>query len=80
MTEDKFDFVVRSDLDFEDLIAEIGYENNLVAILTQEEGFQNLRIRIYPPKNEDFWDFNFQEFEDTLSRAKMRLKDLQKST
>ena len=43
MEEEKFDYVIRSDIDFEDLIAEIGYKNKLFARITEEEGFQNLK-------------------------------------
>lgn len=63
---------------FEDLIADIGFEENLVALLTQEEGFDNLRIRIYPPKNAKFWDFRLDEFEAIIQKAKERLWQLRK--
>jgi len=78
MTEVNFEFTVASDVDSEDLIADIGFEDNLVALVTQEDGFQNLRIRIYPPKNKEFWDFRFDEFEDILHRVKERLWELRK--
>ena len=78
MTETNFEFTIGSDVDFEDLIADIGFENNLVAILTQEEGFQNLRINIYPPKNNEFWDFRLDEFETVIQKAKERLWQLRK--
>jgi hypothetical protein len=78
MTELHFEFTVASDVDFEDLIADIGFENNLVAVLTQEEGFQNLRIRIYPPKDKEFWDFRLDEFDSVVHRAKERLWELRK--
>jgi hypothetical protein len=79
MTETNFEFNIASDVDFEDLIADIGFEDSLVALLTQEEGFQNLRIRIYPPKNTEFWDFRLDEFEDIILRAKKRLWELRKA-
>lgn len=78
MKENNFEYSIASDIDFEDLIADIRFENNLVALLTQEEGFQNLRIRIYPPKNTELWDFRLDEFEEIIQRAKTRLKELQK--
>jgi hypothetical protein len=78
MNEKKFEYTISSDVDFEDLIADIGFDNHLVAFLTQEEGFKNLRIRIFPPKNEKFWDFRFDEFEDIIYRAKRHLEKLQK--
>ena len=76
MKEKKFEFTVGSDIDFGDLIADIGFENKLVALLTKEEGFENLRIRIYPPKDEEYWDFRFDQFEEIINRAKKRLWEL----
>lgn len=78
MTEKNFEYSVASDTDFEDLIADIGFEDNLVALLTQEEGYENLRIRIFPPKDEEFWDFKFDEFEEVIHKAKKRLWELRK--
>jgi hypothetical protein len=78
MTEINFEFTVGSDIDFEDLVADIGFENNLVALLTQEDGFQNLRIRIYPSKNQMFWDFRLDELEAIINKAKTRLWELRK--
>ena len=80
MTETNFEFTVASDIDFEDLIADIGFENNLVAYLTQEDGFKNMRIRIFPPQNRDFWDFKLDEFVEIFNRAKQRLWELRKDT
>lgn len=80
MKEINFEFTIASDVDFEDLIADIGFGDNLVALLTQEEGFQNLRIRVYPPKDKEFWDFRLDEFEDIIHRAKQRLQELRKIT
>lgn len=80
MKEINFEFSVGSDLDFEDLIADIGFENKLVALLTQEEGLQNLRIRIFPPENQEFWDFRLDEFETVIQKAKERLWQLRKTS
>lgn len=78
MKETNFEYSVASDTDYEDLIADIGFENNLVALLTQEDGFENLRIRIFLPKDMDFWDFRFDEFNSIIHRAKERLSQLRK--
>ncbi len=74
----KFELSVGGDIDFKDLVADIGFENNLVALLTQEEGFENLRIRIYPPKDGEFWDFRFDQFQEIINRAKQRLGEFRK--
>ena len=42
MSEINFEFSVGSDVDYNNLIADIGFGNNLVALLTQEEGFEKL--------------------------------------
>ncbi len=78
MTEINFEFSVASDVDFEDLIADIGFEDNLVALLSQEQGIENLRIRIYPPKDKEYWDFRLDEFQEIINRAKTRLWELRK--
>lgn len=73
MIENKFRFTIGSDLDYEKLIAVIGYDYELVAILDQEEGFENLRIKIYPSKYEDYWEFEYQDFFQVITKAKERL-------
>lgn len=78
MSEINFEYTVGSDVDFEELIADIGFDTNLVALLTQENGFDNLRIRIYPPKDIEFWDFKFDEFDEIIHKAKKRLWELRK--
>lgn len=80
MTETNFEFTVASDIDFEELIADIGFENHLVAFLTQEDGFQNMRIRIFSPQDKDYWDFRLDEFEEIIHRAKKRLWELRKDS
>ena len=80
MIETNFEFSIGSDVDFEDLVADIGFENNLVAMLTQDEGFENLQIRIYPPKNGECWIFRLDEFEAIVQQAKQRLYELRKTS
>lgn len=44
MNEKGFRLSVGSDIDFEDLIANISYNNELVAYLIQEKGFENMNV------------------------------------
>ena len=78
MREYNFEYTIGSDPNFEDLVADIGFNSHLVALLTQEGGFQNLRIRLFPPENLEYWDFRFDEFEEILQKAKNRLSELRK--
>lgn len=79
MKETNFEFSVASDVDFEDLIADIGFDTQLVALLTQENGYENLRIRIFPPQNQEFWDFRLDEFQEVIIQARNRLWELRRS-
>jgi hypothetical protein len=73
-----FKLIISSDLDYEELCAEIYFDNQFVAILTQEKGFENLVIEIYPPKNQKIWLFKFSEFEKILKKAKEKLWEMRK--
>jgi hypothetical protein len=80
MKDISLEFSISSDSNFEELIADIGFEDKLVAILSQEEGFEKLRIRLYPPKDGDFWDFSYDQFSTILQKARKRLWELRKDT
>lgn len=79
MKEINFEFSVGSDSNFDNLVADIGFETQLVALLTQEKGYKNLRIRIYPPKEEEYWDFKLDEFKEVINQAQKRLWELRKT-
>jgi phage pi2 protein 07 len=79
MKKTNFEYSIASDVDYEDLIADIGFNNNLVAILSQEEGFENMKITIYPPQNSEYWNFQLDEFQDVIQKAKNRLFELKKT-
>ncbi len=55
------------------------FDNRFVAILSQEKGFENLLIEIYPPKNKKSWTFQFSDFEAILKKAKKRLWEMRKN-
>lgn len=73
-----FRVIFVSDVDYEDLVSDIYFENKKVAMLTQERGYENLEIEIYPPLNQEFWVFKFSEFEEAIQHAKRRLWELRK--
>ena len=78
MNNKKFRVDIVGDLDYEDLIADIYYENEFVAMLKQEQGFQNLEIEIHPPKDKKYWNFYWSEFSEVIEKAKQGLWDLRK--
>lgn len=77
MIHEKFRTDIVGDLDYEELIADIYFQDIILAVITQENGFQHLRIKIYPPHNQER-DFSFDEFETVICSAKQRLWELRK--
>lgn len=77
MINERFRIDIFGDLEYEDLVADIYFDDQILCMISQEEGFVNLNIKIYHPKDE-FWDFRLDEFEDTIQRAKKRLWELRK--
>ena len=78
MISKNFRVDIVGDLDYEDLVADIYFKDQFVAMLTQEKGFEKLEIEIHPPKNQEKWLFKFSEFEEALQHAKLRLWKLRK--
>ena len=75
----KFKILISSDINYDELCAEIFFEDQFVGILTQENGLENLEIEIYPHPNKKFWDFKFSEFEAALKSAKEALREMRKT-
>jgi hypothetical protein len=75
-----FEVTVGDDPDHEGLVAEITYRNELVCMLTMEQGFDLLKIEIHPRKDCQPWCFDEREFEENLMTAKRRLEQLRKTT
>ena len=74
----KFDFVVSSNVDFEDLVAEIDYGDEFLCILDQDKGFEDIEIHIFPRKNGAEWNLPMDSFLRILDKAKDRLWELRK--
>ncbi len=75
----EFEVQVFSDPDHEDLVAEILCRGDFCAMLTQEQGFDKLRIEIHARPDGKPWDFEFQAFDEAVRRARSRLWDLRRS-
>ncbi len=75
----KFNIIISSDDEYEDLCAEIYYEKQFIAILTQEEGFENLKIEFYPHQMGNNLFLVYAEFENALNSAKNTLQRMKKS-
>lgn len=73
-----FELTAMSDTDYEDLIIEVLYEGEFCFLISQEQGFQNMRIAIQPRKNGMPWDFSVKALQKVLTKAAERLWELRK--
>jgi phage pi2 protein 07 len=80
MKEKGFDIIISSDLQYEELCAEIYFDGNFVGMITQEKGIENSVIEIYPPRVLPKWTFNYTEFVEFLQYAQNRLKQMKKKS
>lgn len=60
MINKKFRVDIVGDLEYKDLIADIYFEDPIVAMLTQEFGFENMEIQYILQKIKPFGILNFQ--------------------
>ena len=68
---------ISSDLDFENLIANVLAEGEMVARISQEPGFDRLQIDIFPPLEAEKWEFSFEDFDKAIHLAKRRLQGVE---
>ena len=68
-----------SDLDYEEMVADVSYGNQILAIIDQEKGIDQMEIEIFmPDSNAKSWKLPLDEFIKTLHFAKKTLEEMQK--
>ena len=77
-SDKKFHLSVGDEPEYEDLTAEINYDGLFFALISQEEGFEHLRIEIYPREDGEKWCFKVTEFIEVIELSKKRLWELRK--
>lgn len=75
----RFRIVVSSDPDHEDLVGEIYFDDEIVFILSQEGGIDNLDAEFVPRADGTPWTFKLVEFEEALATVKKRLWELRRT-
>jgi hypothetical protein len=73
-----FEIQAMSDEDYEDLIIEVLYEGEFCFLVSQEQGFENLRVAVHPREDGKAWDFSMKELEAVLKKAAERLWELRR--
>ena len=75
----KFTLEFCSDLDYEELVADIYFEQSFIALVTQEKGIDNIEIEL-SPKDEKIKSLKLplNYFIDILMKARSSLVEKQK--
>jgi hypothetical protein len=79
VVKEGFDFIFADDPEYEDLIAEIYFDGEFVALVNQEAGFDSLDIQLHSRKSGEPWHFKVNKFEGALEKVKRRLWELRKN-
>lgn len=75
----RFRITVGSEPDYEDLVGDVYFDDNIVCILTQEGGFEALQIEVLPPPGGGAWRFALGDLEEALETLKKRMWELRRS-
>ena len=78
MINKKFRIEIVGDIDYEDLVADIYFEDQFLLMLSQEKGFENMQIEINTKQNQKLLVFKLSEFEEAINFAKNRLWELRR--
>jgi hypothetical protein len=62
----------------EELYAEITYGGQLLAEITQEEGYEALDFTVLPREDNEPWRFKLAPFEEAIGNARRRLWELRR--
>ncbi len=75
-----FNIVICSDLDHDEIVADICWNDIIVATVNQDKGLENLEIEIFDPIEEGFqsWNFPLNDWIIILQEAKNTLLTMQK--
>jgi hypothetical protein len=69
---------ISSDLDYEEMVANILYDEETVAIVSQENGLENLEIEIFKSFDSKSWHFLVEDFLKAILLSKKLLTEKKK--
>ena len=73
-----FKIRICSDLDYEGMVADVCWNNNTVVTINQDQGIDKFEVELFPPVDQNSWNFPLDEFIENLNQAKKQLKEMQK--
>ena len=60
------------EIDFDDIEKKYYFQES-IATLYQDKGIENIEIKLYPSRREEYLEFSYKEFIDILEEAKKLL-------
>lgn len=77
--KNKFQLRICSDLDYEEMVADISYDDHTLAMITQENGIKKMEIEVFPPDGKiKSWKFLLDDYVSAIISAKQTLIRMQK--
>lgn len=67
-----------SDLDHEEIVADVCWNDHTLATINQDKGLENLEIELFPPPNQESWILPFDKMVEIFCEAKKELHKMQK--
>ncbi|HEX4376112.1 MAG TPA: hypothetical protein VHZ99_03060 [Steroidobacteraceae bacterium] len=75
----RFRVTVGSEPEYDNLVGDLYFDDAIVCVLTQEDGPEAVRIKLFGPPHVDNWEFSLREFEEALAALKQRLWELRRT-
>jgi hypothetical protein len=74
----RFRITVGSEPDYEDMVGDLYYDDQIVCVLTQEAGFGAIQVKLFGPPAGGAWTFALADFEEAVAALKKRMWDLRR--
>lgn len=71
-----FRFTVGSEPEREELVGDLYFDDHIVCVLTQEDGFEAMQIELHRQPEGGAWAFSLADFEEALAALKKRMWEL----
>ena len=78
MSKEHFYNQIASDVDLEELLAQVYFDDEMIAVISQEEGIDKAVLELWPRTDGKNWEVNFKQFMNAMERAYKRLKSMKK--
>lgn len=75
----RFRITVGSEPEYEDLVGDLYFDDHIVCVLTQEEGFHAMQMKLFGPPDGGAWSFSLTDFEEALGALKKRMWELRRT-